>query len=325
MIFFASLFAAVIPMFFYMLMLWLLDRNERDPFWMLIINFIWGGSGAIILALIGSSMFQMPVNEIVYEVTNDASSEMMDFTGSIITAPVVEEFTKGIFLVLILNTMNFDGVVDGVIYGGAIGLGFGMTENFFYFMNTNENWLLTVVVRTLFSGVLHMLTQATFGCFVGFAKFKPLILKFILIPVGYLCAIALHFCWNFSVSFSELQFIGVIFLIIYLLGIFAVFQIALFIENKHITNELYEESDAGILPRQFVPYITSKFKRNTNWLPPLINRKIYTKKAITLGLRKFQFKHSTGNQNAKYKFQVDKLRYELQKMMYDVNISQQNL
>ncbi|HPS64391.1 MAG TPA: PrsW family intramembrane metalloprotease [Ignavibacteria bacterium] len=322
MIFFASLFAAVVPMFIYLLILWSLDRNERDPFWMLIINFIWGGTGAVLLAVIGSTIFQMPVNEIVFAVTSDSSPNMIDISGAIITAPVVEEFTKGIFLVIISKSMRFDGVVDGVIYGGAIGLGFGMTENFLYFMSTSQNWLGIVIVRTLFSGVLHMLSQATFGGFVGYAKFKPAILRAVLIPAGYLCAVALHFCWNFSVSVGDLEPVGFLFLFLYMLGIFAAFQIALYIENRHIYSELIEESDAGVLPRQFVPFITSVFRRSSQtWLPYSINKKVFVKKAVTLGLRKFQFKHTTGLQNSKYKFEVDKLRYEIQKMLYDANIN----
>ena len=324
MIFFASLFAAVVPMFLYVLILWSMDRNERDPFWMIILNFVWGGTGAVLLALIGSSLLQIPVSEIIVSATHDTSSGLIDMSGAIITAPVVEEFTKGIFLIFILNSMNFDGVVDGVIYGGAIGLGFGMTENFMYFISTSEGWLSIVIIRTLFSGVLHMLTQATFGGFVGYAKFKPKPLKFILIPTGYFCAVALHFCWNLSASFSELAPFGFLILILYSLGLFAAFQIALFIENRHITRELYEESEAGVLPREFIPFITSVFRRKSfYWLPSGINGKSYVKKAITLGLRKFQFKHSVGLANAKYKYEVDKLRYELKKMLYDATISPQ--
>ena len=96
------------------------------------------------------------------------------------------------------------------------------------------------------------------------------------------------------------------------------------IENRHITRELYEESEAGVLPKEFIPFITSVFRRKSfYWLPQGINGKSYVKKAITLGLRKFQFKHSVGLANAKYKYEVDKLRYELQKMLYDATISPQ--
>ncbi len=318
MIFFASLFAALIPMFIYLLLLWFMDRNERDPFGMVILNFIWGGTGAVFLALIGSSFFQIPITEMITTSIGNSSPGLIDLSGAIITAPIVEEFTKGIFLVIIASSMNFDGVVDGVIYGGAIGLGFGMTENFMYFITADQGWLYIVAIRTLFSGVLHMLTQATFGGFVGYAKFKPLVLKFILIPMGYLCAVALHFCWNFSVSFSNLAPFGFLFFIIYLIGIFAVFQIALHIENRNISKELLEEATAGILPGQHIEYITSIFKRNSNrWLPPDLNKKVYVKKAMTLGLRKHQYKSSSGSKQIKYKYEVDKLRYELQRMLYD--------
>ena len=49
MIAIASLFAAFVPMFVYLLLIWWMDRNEREPFWILLVNFIWGATGAIFL------------------------------------------------------------------------------------------------------------------------------------------------------------------------------------------------------------------------------------------------------------------------------------
>ena len=219
----ASLFAAVIPMFTYLVIIWWLDRNEREPFGMLLLYFIWGATGAIFLGIIGSIIFQIPLNVFLQAFSGDSSEELFNLAGAVITAPVVEEFTKGIFIVFMAYYRRFDGIADGVVYGAAVGLGFGMTENFLYFTTygtTPESWLWLVIIRTLFSAVMHMMSQATFGAFVGAAKFKPAVFKLLLIPAGFLLAVFLHFAWNFSVSFEETTFLGFLFIVMYGIALF---------------------------------------------------------------------------------------------------------
>src|SRR6185369_17813007 len=55
--------------------------------------------------------------------------------GAVISAPIVEESSKAfILLVLFLwKRDEFDGIVDGVVYAGMVGLGFAMTENVLYY------------------------------------------------------------------------------------------------------------------------------------------------------------------------------------------------
>jgi len=54
---------------------------------------------------------------------------------AVLVAPLVEETTKGIYLFKTAKGFEIDNITDGLVYGGAIGLGFGMTENFFYFLS----------------------------------------------------------------------------------------------------------------------------------------------------------------------------------------------
>ena len=322
---FASLIAAVVPMFTYLLLIWWLDRNDREPFWLVFLNFFWGATGAIFLGIIGSLMFQVPLNVVIQEFAGDGSYELMNFSGAVVTAPLVEEFTKGIFLFMMSYNKRFDGVVDGVVYGGAIGLGFGMTENFLYFVSfgtTPESWLYLVIIRTLFSAVLHCLAQATFGAFIGYAKFKPLPVKFIAIPLGFCAAVFLHFAWNFTVSFEATSILGFIFLILYFIAFFAVFQIAIYFEGKTIKKELHEESQGGIIPSEhlnFLPYVTRRSKYG--WCPQGINQREYVKAAITLALRKDQYKNSKGMRKSDYEKEVLHLRYNIQMMFYNASVN----
>ena len=320
----SSLFAAFVPMFVYLMLIWWMDRNEREPFWMLLLNFIWGATGAIFLGIIGSIIFQIPLSQGIEYLTGSRSPELMDLSGAIITAPVVEESTKGIFLVLMTFTKRFDGVVDGVVYGGAIGLGFGMTENFLYFISYGsdfQSWFLLVIVRTLFSAVMHCMSQATLGGFLGYAKFRPALYKIFLIPLGFGLAMFLHFTWNLTVSFQETSLLGMAFLVIYTFSIIAIMQVALYLEGRTIASELHEESVNGIIPAEhlnYLPYVTKRFKYG--WCPVGVNQKQYVRTSIELAIRKYQYKNTKGNRQKNYLRDVENLRYKIQMMFYNASL-----
>jgi RsiW-degrading membrane proteinase PrsW (M82 family) len=324
----ASLFAAFVPMFIYLILIWWMDRNEREPFWMLLLNFVWGATGAIVLGIIGSIIFQIPLSQGIEFLTGSRSPELMDLSGAVITAPLVEETTKGMFLVMMSFMKRFDGIVDGVVYGGAIGLGFGMTENFLYFVSYGtdfSSWFTLVIIRTLFSAVLHCMAQATFGAFLGYGKFKPVILRIIIGLVGINVAMFLHFTWNLTVSFESTSIIGMAFLLIYSFSIIALFQVALYMEGKTISKELYEESANGLIPQEHLnhlPYVSRRFKYG--WCPVGVNQKEYVRTSIELALRKYQYKNTKGNTQKNYFRDVENLRYKIQMMFYNASIQYYN-
>ena len=322
---FASLVAAVVPMFTYLVIIWFLDRYEREPFWFVLLNFFWGATGAIFLGILGSIIFQIPLNEVITAVADGNPSELMNLSGAVITAPLVEESTKGIFLLLMSLSKKFDGGVDGAVLGGAIGLGFGMTENFMYFLSfgtTPASWLMLVIIRTLFSAVMHCLSTATLGSFIGYAKFKPLIFKIILIPTGFFLAVFLHFAWNLSVSFEDTTIFGFLFLILYLFVTFAIFQISVYFEGKTILKELQDEANLGLIPPEHlnhVPFVTRRYKYG--WCPVGVDQKIYVKTVTTLALRKNQFRNTKGTMQQSYMRDIEQLRYQVQMMFYNANVT----
>ncbi len=302
-----------------------MDKYEREPFWLVLLNFFWGATGAIFLGVLGSIIFQIPLNEVIRAVSDDNPGELMNLSGAVITAPLIEESTKGIFLLLMSMSKRFDGGVDGAVLGGAIGLGFGMTENFMYFLlygTTPVSWLMIVIIRTLFSAVMHCLSTATFGAFLGFAKFKPLIYKIILIPTGFLMAVFLHFAWNLSVSFEDTTLFGFVFLIIYLFVTFAIFQISVYFEGKTILKELQHEASLGLIPPDHlnhIPFISRRFRYG--WCPVGVDQRNYVKTATTLALRKNQYKNTKGNLQKSYLRDIENLRYNIQLMFYNANIT----
>ncbi len=324
MLAFASLFAAVIPMLTYLVIIWWMDRNERDPFWVVFLNFFWGATGAIILGIIGSLIFQIPLSLGIFTFFGESAGELNDLAGAVITAPLVEELTKGIFVLIIATSRKFDGVVDGVVYGGAVGLGFGMTENFLYFLSYGTepvSWLYLVVIRTLFSAVMHCMSTATLGGFIGMAKFKPAGYKLLLIPAGYIIAVFLHFSWNLTVSFEGTAILGFLFLILYFFAWIALFQVAIYMEGKTINKELHEETASGLIPAEHMKYLPFVSRRNKyGWCPQGVNQKEYVKTVITLAMRKYQARSLKGLKRNSYEQEIEQLRYAIKMMFYNAHV-----
>jgi len=175
MLIISSALAAIIPMGIYMFLIWWFDRYDREPFKMVLNNYLWGSLGAVVLTLIISGSFSKVFSFFILE------PDQLRRVETIIIAPIVEEIIKGAFLLITVSSFKFDNMTDGIVYGGAIGLGFGMTENFFYFISfgqTVEQWLILVIIRTLFSAVMHCVSTATLGAFIGYAKFKKSFIKY---------------------------------------------------------------------------------------------------------------------------------------------------
>lgn len=315
-------FFSVVPMIMYLIIIWWMDRYEREPFWLVSLNFAWGATGAIIFGIIGSMIMGLGVSEFIYQFANDSDAGTFNnLAGAVIVAPVVEESTKGIFLLMIALSKNFDGPVDGAVYGGAVGLGFGMTENFLYFMSFPQDYVglfMLIIIRTLFSAVLHCCCQAVFGAAIGYAKFKGMLAKMTIIPLGLGLAMFMHFMWNLTVSFNSTALIGFAFMIMSVIIIFVVFQFAVHNEGKIILRELTDESNTtGFIPKEHLAHLPYTSKRGKKgWLASHINHKDYVKTAIKLAIRKNQAKTLKAGKQAVYQREVDALRNRIYTMVF---------
>ncbi|PIW99022.1 MAG: hypothetical protein COZ80_07605 [Ignavibacteria bacterium CG_4_8_14_3_um_filter_37_9] len=308
---FASALAAFLPIAFYLFFVWKFDRFDREPVGLYLKHFLWGAVGAILLALAGSFIFSFFLSFSIHD------PGIRHRTETIIVAPFIEEITKGMFLLFTISNRKFDNITDGIVYGGAIGLGFGMTENFTYFLTygkTFDNWLMLVLVRTSFTAVMHCVATASLGAFLGYAKFKPLIFKIILPPLGLALAMFIHFAWNFSVSFSHTSILGFLFLSGSILIFIASFKLAVASDAKIIFRELYDEAEHDVLPFEHVPILSSIQREQKGWVDERI-RKSYIKIATALAFRKMQLKNSTGENKISYEDEVTFYRSELMQLL----------
>ena len=304
MILFLSAIAAVIPMLGYLFIIWRFDRYDREPVLLILINYFWGAVGAIILTLLFGSILDLFISFLFSEENH------LEFLKSSVSAPIIEEITKGFFLFLMVQNRKFDNITDGVVYGGAIGLGFGMTENFMYFIANSSSvgtWIFVVIVRTLFSAIMHCVATGTLGAFLGYAKFKKRIWKVLCAVTGLVVAIIIHSAWNSFISFESTAWIGFVFMVITIFIFIIVFNLSISSEKKIIFSELYEESQNGLIPAEHLSIINSSQRNKFGWIDEAI-RKQYISSAIGLAFRKMQFKNSFGINNNFYAAEVDRLR-----------------
>jgi protease PrsW len=297
----ASAIFAVIPMFSYLILIWLFDRYEREPFGLVLRNYLWGAFGAVILALLGSFFLSTFFSFFIDK------KELSNISAFFI-APFVEESTKGLFLLITIRNLKFDNLTDGIVYGGAIGLGFGMTENFLYFLSYSSSlneWIYVIIVRTLFSAVMHCVSTAAVGASFGYAKYKSGISRYIIPTAGFAIAIFIHFMWNYSISFSSTTLPGFLFLI-FTIGIFiVVFSVSILNEKKIIYNELMEEADTGLIPFEHLSILSSPKRNKYGWVDESI-RKLYIRAATILAFRKMEYKNLKGNGRIFYLAEVEK-------------------
>lgn len=317
----ASVLAATIPILAYLMIVWWLDRYEREPIWLVAVTFLWGAIGAVILALIGSLLLGLSL-AFLFGITGN------DGVDTVVIAPIVEEITKGAILLVLFLARDFDNTTDGIVYGAATGLGFAMTENFLYFVSAYSEggaggWASTVVIRTLFSGVMHCVASGALGAALGYAKYPANRNTRWLVPLaGLAVAMGIHAVWNGSLVLSEAHGSAIPTLIAFIeiptcAGLlFGLMQFSMLKESRTIATELAEESALGIIPEHHLNILPFYFRRlGKQWLPPEVDGRRYVPLATTLAIRKFQRKRVDGEAVEDYDREITRLRAEIRKVL----------
>lgn len=265
-----SMFLAVICAIPHSLVILWLDRNEREPWWLLATAFLWGAVVATGLSLIANMTFGAFSMGLVGD---EAVANQL--TASI-SAPFAEELTKGFALVVLylFFRRELDTVLDGIVYGALVGLGFAVFENFIYYVNTGN--LGGVVVLALLRGVItgmgsHASFTAITGAGIGaFRVLRTGVLRWLLPPLALALAMFVHFSWNTFTSFFIIDpddplltlFVSMPVAVLvlqmpFLALVLIVATVAGWHENKLISTYLKDEQEAVVTPgelAELVPY-----------------------------------------------------------------------
>jgi RsiW-degrading membrane proteinase PrsW (M82 family) len=309
-----SMVCSVVPMVVFLAIVWWLDRYHREPIWLLVLTFLWGALGGVLFGIVGSLTLLTPL------AAAPLSPEMSDAMGTVVVAPLAEEPAKALFLLVVLWNRQFDQMTDGFVYGAAAGLGFGMTENLMYFSSVAiagdpATWVQTVIIRTLYSAVMHASATSIVGASLGFVRFRGWFALVIGGFVGLLLAMGMHALWNGLITLDALQgadgtlqAANMLIFPLEVLTLFVVFQVCLLDQSRAIRHELTEEAAAGLVPRDHPAILASWLRRRQrDWLPKGVDHHRYVSAATTLALRKRQLKQA-GLQNEYYRDEVFRLR-----------------
>lgn len=186
------LIAAFVPTVLYTLLLWWLDRYEKEPLHLLIVSFVWGAAPALVLALF--------TEDRIYPLSQELVGPNAPIT---IIAPVVEELLKALVLIalFIFARREFNGVLDGIIYGALVGFGFAMSENVRYFMDHPDQIVLLWLLRAVGFGFNHAFFTSIVGIALGMVRYeRRRWMGYVAVPIALWLAIALHALHNASTS-----------------------------------------------------------------------------------------------------------------------------
>lgn len=238
--------------------LWL-DRYEPEPLGLLGFAFGWGAVVATAIALVLQT-----IDEFAFDTTRTFSAAVV--------APVTEEAAKGLFVVLLLfaRRHELDGILDGIVYAGMVGIGFAFTENILYLASAYvggdglgpggiEAATGTFVVRGVFSPFAHPLFTCATGIGVGYAVVTRSRTRRLLAPLlGYGAAVLAHALWNGSAFFAG----GRLFVLTYLFAMVPAFLLLVGFavwarkrEGQMLTRALTDCADRGLLGHQEVPWL----------------------------------------------------------------------
>ena len=187
---------AAIPTALYSWLLWRLDRYEREPLHLLAVSFGWGALPALILA----GLAELGVSALV----GDLLRPGYDTT---VVAPLIEEPVKALALVALFLFVRreFNGMLDGIVYGALVGFGFAMSENMLYFL-ANPDQLATIwVLRSVVFGFNHAFYTSIVGIVLGLIRLdRRRWLGYAALPAALTLAIIVHGLHNASVQLGLL-------------------------------------------------------------------------------------------------------------------------
>jgi RsiW-degrading membrane proteinase PrsW (M82 family) len=199
--------------------LWL-DRWEPEPPRLLVLAFLWGSSIALVVSVILELFIESAIN----------TGEDASFVSVALSAPLIEEAAKGLFLLLMMtgrrrNELN--SMTDCLVYAGLTAAGFGWLEDVSYIADGDSvsGSLVTAAMRLIMAPFAHPLFTTAIGIGVYFAmQQRSAAAKALYILLGYAAAVIMHGLWNGSSLLGLETYLGV-----YVLWMVPIFGLAIWL------------------------------------------------------------------------------------------------
>lgn len=249
----------------YLLFVRAIDLYERESLRYVIPVFIWGFAVATTISLVFNTIASITISSLV---GNQAAS----FVTAVFVAPPVEETAKGLALLIAFlvayvaarrrGLVEFAGVMDGIVYGSAVGFGFAIAEDILYGLQFGSE---TFVVRRVFGGFAHAAFASLTGIGIGLIPWvRSPLLKVLLPLAGLAGAILLHAAFNFTATtFGPVAYVVLFFVILLYV---VIIMLWLWMERRVIREELREEVGAGTITAEEYRILPSYFRKTGYYL-----------------------------------------------------------
>jgi len=230
-----------VPALLYIRLLYWIDRYEKEPLALLATAFIWGAIPAVLIAVFLQVFVDMP------STLFGAGAVGGILPGWILA--LVEETLKGIIVlwIAIRYRREFDNVLDGIIYGGMVGIGFAMNANIIHYISA----FLTrgfdgLGFINFMEGVLYLINHAfftsIFGAGLGYARLSVHRTQKWSVPLAaFLLAVITRFAYDWRVQhMTGLDLATIIFTLMGLLALMIVVTWSLRRQHRCLAEELVD-------------------------------------------------------------------------------------
>lgn len=170
-----------------------IQRNRKEPWWLVLVAVGWGAVVATNFAMVTEGAYSQLVTSHIIPGPGTSFAEAF-------SAGLFEEVGKGLAVVLLFLLLRgrFDDVVSGIVIGAAVGVGFNFQESIGYSAGDVTTLFYQWWARQgvgLFFG--HVTYTALIGAGVGAARQqRETWRKAVCILSGFVAAIAAHFLWD---------------------------------------------------------------------------------------------------------------------------------
>ncbi len=277
--FWTALVWAIIPMLVLLGLIWWLDRYEKEPLRLLGLALVFGGVLAPVIA---------------YAIEKGLDIHTSFFSANIIPksqlgigTPLVEEIVRGVAILVVLLLVRFeiDDLLDGIVYGGVVGAGFGAAANFVSIWSTpslGENTTPSLYT-SLITSFNHVFYGAVIGVAIAAARKKELPVMAGAAAAGIAAAFGFHVLhdylpwWAASDASNAGQNFGSVVLTQApsYLGVFALGLIALWAVGREkviVGRQLQDELDRGTITADEYANVTNSFRRSYSLWSALLQR-----------------------------------------------------
>ncbi len=152
----------IIPSLILLWYVYIKDKIEKEPLYLLILLFLGGVIGCISSITI-SALFKkwMPFLNLSY-----SSMNIFQIIFKVLfTIAIVEEGIKWLVnYVTIWHNKNFNHIYDPIVYATFVALGFATLENIIYGITFRSHGFVPIIMR----GIISVPSHAVFGIFMGY-------------------------------------------------------------------------------------------------------------------------------------------------------------